>query len=87
MTKTFIRVVSHRLANLGLPVMMPLGTTVDGSFFMMWSSRLICIKQDGPNPFTAASGCVPKWINGVISQAADWAFLYPEVLVTPAAWT
>jgi len=32
MTKTFIRLVSHRLANLGLPIMMPLGTTVEGLF-------------------------------------------------------
>jgi hypothetical protein len=33
MTKTFTTVVSHRFANPGLPVMMPLGTTVvEGSF-------------------------------------------------------
>ena len=30
MTKTFTIVVSHRFANPGVPVMMPLGTTVDG---------------------------------------------------------
>jgi hypothetical protein len=30
MTKTFTTVVSHRIANSGLPVMMPLGTNVDG---------------------------------------------------------
>jgi hypothetical protein len=32
MTKTFTPVVSHRFANPCLPMMMPLGTTVDGSF-------------------------------------------------------
>jgi hypothetical protein len=32
MTKTFTDVVSHRFANLGLPVMIPLSKTVDGSF-------------------------------------------------------
>ncbi len=32
MTKTFTTVVSHRFANIGLSVMMPLGTTVDKSF-------------------------------------------------------
>jgi hypothetical protein len=36
MTKTFPTVVSHRFANPGLPVMMPLGTTVDESF--VWSA-------------------------------------------------
>jgi hypothetical protein len=32
MTKTFIRLVSHRLANLDLPIMMPLGATVEEFF-------------------------------------------------------
>ncbi len=32
MTKTFTTVISHRLANPGLPVMMPWGFTVNGSF-------------------------------------------------------
>jgi hypothetical protein len=32
MTKTFAAIVQHRFANLGLPVMMPVGSTVDGSF-------------------------------------------------------
>jgi hypothetical protein len=31
-TKTFIKVVSHRFAHTDLPVMMPLGTTVEGIF-------------------------------------------------------
>jgi hypothetical protein len=32
MTKTVTTVVSHRFANPGLPVMMPLGNNVEGSF-------------------------------------------------------
>jgi hypothetical protein len=32
MTKTFTTVVSHRFANPVLPVMIQLGTTVDGLF-------------------------------------------------------
>ena len=45
MTKTFTTVVSHRFANPGLPVMMPLSTTVDRSFvwnFGFWSLEFIC---------------------------------------------
>ena len=33
MTKTVIRVLSHRFANPGLSFMTPLGTTVEGFFF------------------------------------------------------
>jgi len=32
MTKTFTAVVLHRFTNSGLPVMMPLRTTAEGSF-------------------------------------------------------
>jgi hypothetical protein len=33
MAKTLTNVVLHRSVNSGLPVMMPFGTTVDGSLF------------------------------------------------------
>ncbi len=38
MTKTFTSVESHRFANPGVPVMMRLGTTEDGSF--VWNFEI-----------------------------------------------